>query len=145
MIALKADVLARVGDKDAALTAIDQAIAASPSNPGLLNSRCWIKGTLNIALDSALKDCTRSIELSDSTTAALDSRAMVFYRLDRIDDALADLTAALDVAPDQAASLYLRGVILGKQGKPEAKNDLIAARTISPRIDDDYKRYGIVP
>ncbi len=145
MIALKADVLARVGDKDAALTAIDQAIAASPGNPGLLNSRCWIKGTLNIALDTALKDCTRSIELSDSTTAALDSRAMVFYRLDRIDDALADLTAALDVVPDQAASLYLRGVILGKQGKPEAKNDLIAARTISPRIDDDYKRYGIVP
>lgn len=145
MIALKADVLARTGDKDAAIVAIDQAVAASPGNPQLLNSRCWIKGTLNVALDTALKDCTRSIELSDSTVAALDSRAMVFYRLNRMDDALADLTAALDVAPDQAASLYMRGVILGKQGKAEGKADLIAARTMRPRIDEDYKRYGIVP
>ncbi|USU08261.1 DUF3857 domain-containing protein [Sphingomonadaceae bacterium OTU29MARTA1] len=145
MIARKAEVLARTGDKDAAIVAIDQAVAASPGNPGLLNSRCWIKGTLNVALDTALKDCTRSIELSDSTVAALDSRALVFFRLNRMDDALADLTAALDIDPDMAASLYMRGVILGRQGKPEAKGDLIAARTIRPRIDDDYKRYGIVP
>ncbi|MEH3158029.1 MAG: tetratricopeptide repeat protein [Sphingomonas taxi] len=145
MIALKADVLARTGDKDGALVAIDQAVAASPGNPQLLNSRCWIKGTLNVQLDTALKDCTRSIELSDSTLAALDSRAMVFFRMNRMDDALADLGAALDTAPDQAASLYLRGVILSHQGKPEGKTDLIAARTIRPRIDDDYKRYGIVP
>ena len=39
----------------------------------------------------------------------------------------------------------MRGIILGKQGKPEGKRDLIAARTMRPRIDDDYKRYGIVP
>lgn len=145
MIALKADVLAQTGDRDAAILAIDQAVAASPGNPQLLNGRCWIKGTLNVALDTALKDCTRSIELSDSTVAALDSRAMVFYRLNRMDDALADLNAALDIEPDQAASLYMRGIILGKQGKPEGKRDLIAARTMRPRIDDDYKRYGIVP
>ncbi|MCU6453651.1 DUF3857 domain-containing protein [Sphingomonas sp. A2-49] len=145
MIALKADVLARTGDRDAAIVAIDQAVAASPGNPALLNSRCWLKGTLNVALDTALKDCTRSIELSDSTSAALDSRAMVFFRMNRLDDALADLAASLDVSPDEAASLYMRGVILGKQGKPGAKADLIAARTLRPRIDEDYRRYGIVP
>ena len=145
MIALKADVLARTGDKDGALAAIDQAVAAGPGNPHLLNSRCWIKGTLNIALDTALKDCTRSIELSDSTTAALDSRAMVFFRMNRFDDALADLNAALDNAPGQAASLYMRGLILGRQGKAEGKADLAAARLINPRIDEDYKRYGIAP
>ncbi len=143
MIALKADILSRTGDKDAALVAIDQAVAASPGNPLLLNSRCWIKGTLNIALDTALKDCTRSIELSDSTVAALDSRAMVFFRLNRMDDALADLNAALDLAPEQPGSLYMRGVILGRQGKPGAKADLAAARTLRPQIDEDYKRYGI--
>lgn len=145
MIAMKADVLARTGDKDGAITAIDQAVAASPGNPQLLNSRCWIKGTLNVALDSALKDCTRSIELSDSTVAALDSRAMVFFRMNRMEDALADLAAALDTAPDQAASLYMRGVILSRQGKAQGKADLAAARMIRPRIDDDYRRYGIAP
>jgi len=145
MISFKADVLARTGDKDGALAAIDQAVAASPGNPALLNSRCWIKGTLSVALDSALKDCTRAIELSDSTTAALDSRALVFFRLNRMDDALADLAAALDSAPEQAASLYMRGIILARQGKPEGKADLIAARTLRPRIEEEYKRWGIVP
>ncbi|WP_267419092.1 MULTISPECIES: DUF3857 domain-containing protein [unclassified Sphingomonas] len=145
MLELKAELLARGGDKDAALATIDQAIAASPGNANLLNGRCWIKGTLNIALDTALKDCTRSIELSESTTAALDSRAMVYFRMNRMDDALADLAAVLDVAPEQAASLFMRGVILGKQGKAEAKSDLIAARTIEPTVDETYKRFGIMP
>lgn len=145
MISLKAMVLGRAGDRDAAMTAIDQAVAASPGNAGLLNNRCWLKGTLNVALDTALKDCTRSIELSDSTTAALDSRALVYFRMNRLDDAMADLTAALDTSPEQASSLYMRGVIRGRQGNAGAKTDLAAARAFSPRIDDDYKRYGIMP
>ena len=145
MLALKADVLARFGDKDAALSTIDAAVAASPGNANLLNQRCWLKGTLNIALDTALKDCTRSIELSDSSTAALDSRAMIYFRLNRMDEAMSDLEAALDDAPDAAGSLYMRGVIRGRQGKPDAKDDLAAARTIRPRIDEDYSRWGIKP
>jgi tetratricopeptide (TPR) repeat protein len=145
MLALKASLLARAGMKAEALAAIDAAIAEKPGNPQLLNSRCWIKGTLNVALDTALKDCTRAIELSDSGIAAMDSRAMVFFRMNRLEEALADLGAVLDVAPDLPASLYLRGVILARQGKPQAKADLLAARTLRPRIDDDYKRYGITP
>ena len=145
MMALMAEMQGRVGDKDGALATIDRAVAASPGNAGLLNSRCWLKGTLNVALDTALRDCTRSIELSESTSAALDSPAQVYFRTNRRDDAKADLTAVLDEAPDQAASLYMRGVIREKQGNAAAKTDLAAARTISPRIDEDYKRYGIVP
>ena len=36
-------------------------------------------------------------------------------------------------------------LILSRQGKAEGKADLAAARTIRPRIDEDYKRYGIIP
>ncbi|MBY8829608.1 DUF3857 domain-containing protein [Hephaestia mangrovi] len=145
-LALKADILSRVGDKDDALAAIDSAIAASPGNPTLLNNRCWIKGTQNTALDTALKDCTKSMELSDSPISALDSRAMVYFRLNRIDDALADLNAALDLNPNLAASLYMRGVIRKRQGDAaKAAADLAAARLLSPQIDQDYARYGIKP
>jgi tetratricopeptide (TPR) repeat protein/transglutaminase-like putative cysteine protease len=145
-LAIKADLLARAGDKDGAIAAIDEAVVASPGNPSLLNSRCWIKGTLGVQLDTALKDCTRSIELSDSSFAALDSRAMVYFRMARYDDAMADLTAALDGVPDLAASLYLRGVILGKQGKADAgRGDVASARLIAPLIDRDYARWGIKP
>jgi len=45
-----------------------------------------------------------------------------------------------------AASLYMRGVIRRHSGKTkEGDSDLAAARTLSPRIDRDYSRYGIVP
>ncbi len=145
-ISSKASLLARAGDKDGALAAIDQAIAAKPGDPSLLNERCWIKGQLGVQLETALKDCTKSIELSDATTAALDSRALVYFRLGRPDDALADLTAVLEQDPNKAASLYLRGVIRHRQGKTaDAAQDLDAATFMSPLIVQDYKPFGIVP
>lgn len=141
----KADVLARLGDKDAALASIDEAIQLSPGNPTLLNMRCWLKGTLQVAIDTALKDCTQSIELGSSSVSALDSRAMIYFRMNRLDEALTDLNAALDQNPNLAASLYMRGVIRKRQGDREAAADLAAARLLSPQIDSDYARYGIVP
>src|SRR3569623_299535 len=141
----KANVLAQGGDRDGAIAALDAAIEASPGNPTLLNMRCWLKGTLNTSLDTALKDCTQSIELGSSAVSALDSRAMVYFRLNRFDDALTDLNAALDLNPALAASLFMRGVIHKRQGDKAGDADLAAARLISPRVDRDYAKYGITP
>jgi tetratricopeptide (TPR) repeat protein len=142
----KAEFQARTGASAEALTTIDDAIAEKPGDPGLLNSRCWIKGLSNTALDTALKDCTRAIELSESNSAALDSRALVYFRMGRMEDALADLQAALDGEPDIAGSLFLRGVIRRKQGDaPASEADLAAARFIDPQIDRTYARFGIKP
>jgi tetratricopeptide (TPR) repeat protein len=145
-LASKAEILAKSGRRDEALATMDAAIATGPGNPALLNTRCWIKGTLNVALDTALKDCTRSIELGDSAAAALDSRAMVYFRMNRLDDALTDLNAALDIDPDEAGSLFMRGVIRKRMGDVRASElDLTAARLLSPRIDRDYAIYGVTP
>ncbi|MET0309771.1 MAG: DUF3857 domain-containing protein [Sphingomonas sp.] len=141
----QAEMLAGGGRTDEALALLDGLIAKSPRNAALMNSRCWIKGTQNVALDSAIKDCTQAIELSESPAGALDSRAMVYFRMERLDDALADLDAALEYDSEQAASLYMRGVIRKHKGAAGADADLAAARTISPRIDEDYVRYGIKP
>ena len=142
----KAEILGEAGDKDGALTTIDAAIASTPGNADLLNSRCWLKGTLGVSLDTALKDCTKSIELSESPERAMDSRAMVYFRLNRFDDALADLNAALDLNPQLPASMYMRGVIRKRMGDAKAaEGDLAAARMMSPQIDQDYAKYGIKP
>ncbi len=141
----QADLMADGGQVDEAIALLDGMIAKSPGNPSLLNSRCWMKGTHNVALDTALKDCTKAIELSESPAAVLDSRAMVYFRMQRPDDAIADLDAALEVSPDQAASLYLRGVIRRQKGDKTAEGELAAARMIAPRIDEVYARYGIKP
>lgn len=146
LLAARAAQEAEGGDRDAALATIDAAIAQSPGKPDLLNQRCWIKGTLNTALDTALKDCTKAIELSDSTASVLDSRAMVYFRLNRMEDALADLDAALTDNPDLAPSLYMRGIIRKRIGNAAGgAADLAAARTIMPRVDTTYARFGIAP
>jgi tetratricopeptide (TPR) repeat protein len=140
----KAELLARAGDADGAIAAVDKAIAVKPSSAQFLNQRCWIKGTLAVQLDSALQDCTRAIELTDDSTAVLDSRAMVYFRLNRLNEALADIDAALDRNPALSSSLYLRAVIERKMGKAEsADKDAAAARLISPRIDEEYGRWKI--
>ncbi|PAX06404.1 DUF3857 domain-containing protein [Sphingomonas lenta] len=146
MVMLKAELLSRTGDGAAAVAALDEAIAAGPGSPALLNSRCWIKAKHSLALDTALKDCTRSIELSDAAQAALDSRALVYFRMNRMEDALADLGAALSIDPHQAASLYLRGVVLNRLGRgPQASADLEGARIMAPLIAAEYKAFGVAP
>ncbi|MCW6531837.1 DUF3857 domain-containing protein [Sphingomonas sp. MMSM20] len=145
-MSFKATLQMKFGDKDGAIETIDGAIGLKPADAGLLNTRCWLKGLGNVALDTALKDCTKAIALSDNSAQVLDSRAMIYFRMGRMDEALADLDSALAIAPDMAASLYMRGVIRRHSGKTkEGDSDLAAARTLSPRIDRDYSRYGIVP
>lgn len=145
-IGWKADLQLTTGDYAGAIATLDAAIAEKPGNPVLLNARCWTKGVGNLALDTALKDCTKAIELADDPTAALDSRAMVYFRMNRLDDAIENLNAALDKDPDQTGSLYLRGVVLRKQGKPaEGDRDLATARALEPQIDREYKRWGVAP
>ncbi len=146
VIAAKAELLARAGDRDGAVALLDETIRTRPGNANLLNSRCWTKGLLDTALDTALKDCTRSIELAEFSAAALDSRALIYFRLKRYDDALADLAAVLDQQPDMASSLYLRGVIRARTGQAAAsKADLAAVAIMAPLLAAERKRFGIVP
>ena len=142
----KAHLLARRQEAESALAAIDAAIAAKAGDAGLLNSRCWIKATLGVQLPTALKDCTKALELGNDSAATLDSRALVFFKLGRLDDALTDVDAALLDRPDQAGSLYLRGAIEARLGaKAKSEDDLTGARTDSPRIDEEYACYGVRP
>jgi tetratricopeptide (TPR) repeat protein len=141
---IKAELLAKSGDADAALTALNEGVAIKSANAQLLNQRCWLKGTMSVQLDSAIQDCTRAVELTDNNAAELDSRAMVYFRLNRLNDALADLNTALDLNPALASSLYLRSVIERKMGKSrDADEDAANARKLAPRIDEEYARWKI--
>lgn len=145
MIVLKANLLTRAGDLSA-ISLLDQTIAAKPGNPELLNDRCWDKALLDTALDTALKDCTKAIELSDSSLAALDSRALVYFRLGRMDEALADVDAVLEQSPDAASTIFLRGLIRARKGDAAgAKGDLAAAQAMDPLLAAERKRFGIAP
>jgi len=140
----RANILGLYGDPAKAIMELDGLIAASPGKPDLLNSRCWIRALRGIELDGALKDCTRAIELSDNPAPVLDSRAMVWFRMNRLDDALQDIDAALLQAPSLGPSRFLRAIILKKMGRTQdASKDLAIARRLSPDTESDYARFGV--
>ncbi|MFS2112065.1 DUF3857 domain-containing protein [Sphingomonas sp. Sphisp140] len=142
----KADLLGEAGRAEEGVKLIDEEIRVTPGNEILLNSRCWLKGTSNILLDTALKDCTRAIEIAEDPSSIYDSRAMVYFRMGKMEEAMADLNAALEVSPMQGASLFLRGVVRRRTGDIKGSDtDLAAARLMWPRVDEDYARYGIKP
>lgn len=146
LLAAKAEVLAQGGDALGAVALLDEAIAARPGDPALLNARCWAKGTGNLALDTALIDCTKAMQLSDSPAPILDSRAMVYYRLGKYEDALGDIEAALQSAPDLIPTRFMRGVVLNRLGRKEAGQAEIAqAQRKDPTILATYGKYGIAP
>lgn len=140
----KARLIGEYGDPGEAITQFNALIADKPGSPSLMNARCWTKGTRSVMLDTAVKDCTRAIELSEDTSGPLDSRAMVWFRLGRFEDALADLDAVLAAEPGQAASRFLRAVVLQQLRRDaEAASELKIARRITPSVDRHYARYGI--
>ncbi len=142
----KAALIGEYGDPAQAVKLLDSLIAEKPGSPSLLNERCWVKGSRSVMLETALKDCTDSIELSSNTVQALDSRAMVWYRLGRYDEALRDLDAVLVQSPRHAGSRFMRSIVLARLNRdPEAAKELTIARRLSPSLEKTYARYGIRP
>lgn len=140
----RATILARKGDVAEATAALDRALADKPNDPDLYNARCWLRGTMNVELEAGLADCDRSIALGISTAAALDSRALIHLRAGRLDKARTDLDQALGLAPEMNGSLYLRGIVRKRQGDVAGgAADIEAASFESPRIADDYTRWGV--
>ena len=145
-VSLKADALGRAARAEEGAALLANALAERPGDPRLLNELCWLRGTREIQLDAALKDCTRAIELSENSAMILDSRAMVYFRLGRLEEARADLDAALKLSPGEPGSLYLRGIVRGRgDDKVGALADLALARLQNGQIDKTYAGYGIKP
>ncbi len=121
------------------------ALLERPGSAELLNAQCWFAGTWQHRLDEAEEVCTRAVERSQWSANVLDSRALAYYRMGRIDDALADLEAALRNTPGLGASRFLRGIIKSEQGQDGGEEDIESALRMSPSLRLIYARYGITP
>lgn len=141
----KAMVLGLSGDLEGGLAVVDEALARAPQSAAMLNSNCWYRGLFKVGLNDALPICTRAVERAEGAAQALDSRAMVRYRLGQLDDAVADLDAAIEMVPSISPSIYLRGTILLERGEARGKQDIEIARRMTPELVARYKRHGIVP
>ncbi len=145
LVESKTEILFFAGKTNEGIDTINAAIEKWPRNASLFNSRCWLRGIANIDLDAAKQDCSHAIELGDQITpAALDSRAMIYYRQHNYVEAAADLKATLDANPGQPGSLFMQAIVERELGKnKESAADLAGARLLDPQVDEEYARYGV--
>ena len=108
------------------------------------NGRCWARVQLGIDLDKALDDCDEAVDADPKNASYLDSRAWVFLRQDKLNRAKSEFSRALAIKPDQAWSMYGRGLVHQRLHEAaEAEADLAAARKVSPTIDADIGKTGL--
>ena len=141
----RATVSGLLGDTGSALSLLADEVAGKPENSEVLNADCWFRGLFNVALETAVGSCTRAVERADQPMAALDSRAMVQFRLGNYDAAITDLDAVLRLEPAIANSRYLRGVVRLKNGDRAGREDIETALRMSPNLAEFYARHGVGP
>jgi tetratricopeptide (TPR) repeat protein/predicted aspartyl protease len=127
-----------------------------------LNSRCWLRATSNRDLTQALDDCNRALSLrphapeelgtliarplAAENPEILDSRGLVYLRLDRLQDALRDYDAALSINANMPTSLYGRGLAELRLGeKAQGQADLSAAEKLNAGIARRFALMGLTP
>lgn len=140
----KAEILGMAGRGNEGLALLDTLLGERPGDPALLNGACWQMAAWNLAKDTLLQRCTKAVENAEWAAPVLDSRALAYFRLGRMEDALTDYNAALSNAPGLAPTLYMRGIVRMQIGDKEAgRKDIEQALRISPSLKETYARYGI--
>jgi tetratricopeptide (TPR) repeat protein len=142
---MRSEALEKLHRYDQALTELDGLLAKNPNNPVLLNNRCWLRALWGKDLPVALVDCDLSLK-EKQAPATLDSRGLVYFRLGRFDDAIADYDSALKLHPQLPSSLFGRGMAKLRSGaKDAAAVDLAAARQVDPKVEVQFADYGVKP
>ena len=74
----------------------------------------------------------------------MTNRGLVYLKLGRLDEAIADFVAALSIDPKLAFALYGRGLARQKKGdQAGGEADIAAARALKSTIADELAKYGV--
>lgn len=132
------------GQLETALGYYDRILAIQPSNPVILNNRCYLEAELG-RLEDALRHCEASIA-AGANEVNLDSRGFVHLKRGDFQLAHADFDAALAQDPKLPSSLYGRGLARLRLGQTdEGQADLAAASAIDAEIAAFYDKNGLKP
>ncbi|OJW70360.1 MAG: hypothetical protein BGO57_04695 [Sphingomonadales bacterium 63-6] len=142
-VVVKAQILGMSGKAGEGLKLLEKLLVERPGDPEVLNNLCWHMSVWQVGQDAMLAHCTRAVESGGWSPPVLDSRAMAYFRLGRLEDALADLNAALSNAPGLANSLFMRGIVREKMGDRGGAKDVDLALRMDPTLSKTYARYGI--
>jgi len=76
---------------------------------------------------------SQAIELDPRFTLALKSRGAAYLKLDKVQEAIADMNTVIDIAPDNARAYHIRGLAHDKSGDfNKALEDFNQALELNP-------------
>jgi tetratricopeptide (TPR) repeat protein len=134
------------GDLDRAIADYSQAIQLDPKLALAYNNRCGARAAAGLDLQQALSDCDESLRLKPNDALTMGNRGFVYFRLNRLDDAIANYDASLKINSGNAYSLYGRGIAKLLKGDAAAGHaDITAAKAAKANIAEDFAKYGIKP
>jgi caspase domain-containing protein/tetratricopeptide repeat protein len=137
----RGQVYASKGAFSLAIKDFDEVIGSSPKDVEAHNNRCWANAAGG-DLQLGLKDCNEALRLRPGFADALDSRGLIYLKLGRNADAIADYSAALETNPRQVSSLFGRG-IAKKRSKVDGAADLSLAKSLDPDIAKEFAKYDV--
>lgn len=137
--------LSYAGKRAEGAALLDETMLLEPDELWLLNSACWQMGIFDQVTDATIDICTQAVESTAEPAAALDSRAMAYFRRGEYGKAMQDIEAALRLAPATAGSRYLRGMIRLATGDKGGRDDVETALAMSPVIRTQYSLWGVAP
>lgn len=155
----------KLGDYAAAIDQINQWLSQHPLTGDQfagLSDRCWLRAMSNQNLDEALDDCNHALglrvlvpqrngdlvstQLAPENPFALRSRALVYLRLGKLEDAVRDFDSALKTNPKMPTSLYGRGLVELRLGeKTQGEGDLAAAQKLDKGVAQLFAKMGLSP
>lgn len=139
---LAAQALGWQGQYDEGLSVLQAALDGRPGDPDLLNQICWFGAIWNRVDDSILTTCDQAVTKSDYSGQALDSRGVAYLRAGRVDDALADFSAALSNGKDVNNARYMRGLVKLQQDDASGRADVERALHVDPSLAKLYSKWG---
>ncbi|HZO22020.1 MAG TPA: aspartyl protease family protein [Steroidobacteraceae bacterium] len=142
-----AEIYATTGHFTEAIALYDRWMAAHPADSRLAaaaSGRCWARAATGKDLELALADCQLSVRRGGATSYTLQHRGLVWLRLGRFDEAIADYKASLKLQPRDPTARY--GLGLAERGKgmqAQGDRDIEAAKSESASVAALFKRIGL--
>lgn len=133
------------GQRESGLARLQEIAETAAPQSDAFNALCWYSGIWDLATQETLPVCLKAIEQTGGGYAALDSRAVVLFRLGKAEEALVDLNKALAAAPGLHASRYMRGIVRLSLGDAAGKEDIAMALAAEPALERTYGAYGFAP
>ena len=140
----RGDAYSMLHDYDLARGEYDAAIRLNANDPESYRLRCR-NNVLAGRLEAALDDCNRMIGLDDKHRTLLVLRGLVYLKMTRFEQAMADFAAVLEESATQPDALFGRGIARLRRGDRGGNADIEAATRFDPEVAERFAQWDLKP